>query len=139
MGIVDESGAMSEEFKVGEFDPSLAEELKNASGGGVKDGIGNNGGGVRVRVEKYAVCDRKLTDYIPCLDNAEEIEKLSSTERGEKFERHCPGEGKRLNCLVPRPKGYQIRIPWPQSRDEVIWISKFVNFDFLVLLSLSTV
>lgn len=114
MGIVDENGAMSEEFKVGEFDESLAEELRNASGGGAEDGSGG-----RVKVDKFGVCDQKLTDYIPCLDNVEEIKKLNSTERGEKFERHCPGEGKRLNCVVPRPKGYQIRIPWPQSRDEV--------------------
>ncbi|PRQ26649.1 putative S-adenosyl-L-methionine-dependent methyltransferase [Rosa chinensis] len=123
MGIVDENGAMSEEFKVGEFDATLAEELKNASGG-VKDGSGGdgNGGGVRVKIDKFGVCDQKFTDYIPCLDNVDEIKKLNSTERGEKFERHCPGEGKRLNCLVPRPKGYQIRIPWPQSRDEV-WFS----------------
>ncbi|XP_050363018.1 probable methyltransferase PMT10 [Argentina anserina] len=122
MGIVDENGAMSEEFKVGEFDASLAEQLRNASGGVRDGGGGGNGGGGRFKVEKYGVCDQKLTDYIPCLDNVEEIQKLSSTERGEKFERHCPGDGKRLSCLVPRPKGYQIRIPWPQSRDQV-WFS----------------
>ncbi|KAL6217054.1 hypothetical protein ACLB2K_010271 [Fragaria x ananassa] len=122
MGIVDENGAMSEEFTVGEFDESLAEELRNAGGGGAEDGSGGNGGGGRVKVDKFGVCDQKLTDYIPCLDNVEEIKKLNSTERSEKFERHCPGEGKRLNCVVPRPKGYQIRIPWPQSRDEV-WFS----------------
>ena len=117
MGIVDENGAMSEEFKVGEFDASLTEELRNASGG-VKDG--GDGGVIRVKVEKYGMCNQRMTDYIPCLDNVEEIKKLREAERGEKFERHCPGEGKRLNCIVPRPKGYQIRIPWPQSRDEVI-------------------
>lgn len=119
MGIVDENGAMSEEFKVGEFDPSLIEDLRNVSGGEEKL---EDGGGVRVRVGKYKVCNERMTDYIPCLDNVEEIKRWNSSERGEKYERHCPGQGKELNCVVPRPKGYQTRIPWPQSRDEVIWI-----------------
>ncbi|KAK4384335.1 protein DETOXIFICATION 35 [Sesamum angolense] len=47
------------------------------------------------------------------------IKKLNSTEKGEKFERHCPEEGKGLNCLVPAPKGYRTPIPWPRSRDEI--------------------
>ncbi|CAN6681624.1 unnamed protein product [Malus baccata var. baccata] len=119
MGIVDENGAMSEEFKVGEFDPSLIEDLRNVSGGEEKL---EDGGGVRVRVGKYKVCNERMTDYIPCLDNVKEIKRWNSSERGEKYERHCPGQGKELNCVVPRPKGYQTRIPWPQSRDKV-WFS----------------
>ncbi|KAM1527921.1 hypothetical protein ACFXTI_017030 [Malus domestica] len=119
MGIVDENGAMSEEFKVGEFDPSLIEDLRNVSGGEEKL---EDGGGVRVRVGKYKVCNGRMTDYIPCLDNVKEIKRWNSSERGEKYERHCPGQGKELNCVVPRPKGYQTRIPWPQSRDKV-WFS----------------
>ncbi|XP_068333245.1 probable methyltransferase PMT10 [Pyrus communis] len=119
MGIVDENGAMSEEFKVGEFDPSLIEDLRNVSGGDEKL---EDGGGVRVRVGKYKLCNERMTDYIPCLDNVKEIKRWNSSERGEKYERHCPGQGKELNCVVPRPKGYQTRIPWPQSRDEV-WFS----------------
>ncbi|XP_009355827.2 probable methyltransferase PMT10 [Pyrus x bretschneideri] len=119
MGIVDENGAMSEEFKVGEFDPSLIEDLRNVSGGEEKL---EDGGGVRVRVGKYKLCNERMTDYIPCLDNVKEIKRWNSSERGEKYERHCPGQGKELNCVVPRPKGYQTRIPWPQSRDEV-WFS----------------
>lgn len=124
MGIVDENGSMSEQFEIGEFDPSLVEDLRNVSGGEERldDGGGVGGGGARVKVDKFKVCDESMTDYIPCLDNVEEIDKLNSSERGEKYERHCPGQGKGLNCVVPRPKGYQIRIHWPQSRDEVIWI-----------------
>ncbi|XP_008219567.1 PREDICTED: probable methyltransferase PMT10 [Prunus mume] len=124
MGIVDDNGAMSEEFEIGEFDPSLVEDLRNVSGGEERldDGGGVGGGGARFKVDKFEVCDESMTDYIPCLDNVEEIEKLNSRERGEKYERHCPGQGKGLNCVVPRPKGYQIRIQWPQSRDEV-WFS----------------
>lgn len=125
MGIVDDNGAMSEEFEIGEFDPNLVEDLRNVSGGEERldDGGGvGGGGGARFKVDKFEVCDESMTDYIPCLDNVEEIEKLNSSERGEKYERHCPGQGKGLNCVVPRPKGYQIRIHWPQSRDEV-WFS----------------
>lgn len=119
MGIVDENGAMSEDFEVGEFDPSFIEDLRNLSRReeGVEDGGGSRN---RVKVDKYKVCDRSLTDYIPCVDNLEEIKRLNSTERGEKYERHCPGQGKAFNCVVPRPNGYKIRIPWPTSRDEVI-------------------
>lgn len=114
---------MSNEFEVGEYDPNLIEDLRNLSGGDERLGDRGGGGGqvkeTKVRVEKFKVCVQSMTDYIPCLDNVEEINRLKSTEKGEKFERHCPGEGKALNCVVPRPKGYQIRIPWPQSRDEV--------------------
>ncbi|CBI18957.3 unnamed protein product, partial [Vitis vinifera] len=63
-----------------------------------------------------------MQDYIPCLDNVKEIARLNSTEKGEKYERHCPGKGEGLDCLVPMPQGYKPRIPWPASRDEV-WFS----------------
>ena len=122
MGIVDENGAMSEEFEVGDYDPNMVEDLRNLSGGGggerLDGGEAEKKKEVRV-LEKFKVCDPSMTDYIPCLDNEEEINRLNSTQRGEKFERHCPGEGKALDCVVPRPKDYRIRIPWPQSRDEV--------------------
>ncbi|KAI4337873.1 hypothetical protein L6164_016240 [Bauhinia variegata] len=88
MGVVDDNGVMSEDFKV----------------------------------ERYNVCDPSKTDYVPCLDNVEESKKLNSSQRGEKYERHCPEEGKGLNRLVPMPKGYRSPIPWPKSRDEV-WFS----------------
>ncbi|KAE8731810.1 putative methyltransferase PMT10 [Hibiscus syriacus] len=45
-----------------------------------------------------------------------------STSLGEKYERHCPGKGRMLDCVVPRPEGYRRSIPLPQSRDEV-WSS----------------
>ncbi|ONK61987.1 uncharacterized protein A4U43_C08F35640 [Asparagus officinalis] len=80
------------------------------------------GGGarVRVRVGKFRVCDKRMREYIPCLDNVEAIKRLRSTERGERFERFCPERA--LDCLVPAPKDYKSPIPWPQSRDEV-WFS----------------
>lgn len=66
---MDENGAMLEEFKIGEFDPSLVKDLRNMSGQEEKLDDDCSGGGVRVKVEKYKVCDARMTDYIPCLDN----------------------------------------------------------------------
>eukprot|EP00249_Psilotum_nudum_P019462 c27264_g1_i1 orf=476-2908(-) len=60
------------------------------------------------------------TDYIPCLDNTEAIQKLPSTKHYEHRERHCPKISP--TCLVPMPKGYYQPLPWPQSRKEV-WYS----------------
>lgn len=38
-------------------------------------------------------------------------------------ERHCPGEGERLGCLVPSPAGYVTPFPWPRSRDLVPYVN----------------
>ncbi|XP_052203267.1 probable methyltransferase PMT10 isoform X2 [Diospyros lotus] len=112
-GIVDADGLMTDDFVVGEFDPSVAESVTaNATeyDGGRK---------AAARVAKFEVCEESMREYVPCLDNADAISRLNSTDRGEKYERHCPEGGKGLTCLVPRPKGYQAKIPWPKSRDEV--------------------
>ncbi|RVW51169.1 putative methyltransferase PMT12 [Vitis vinifera] len=119
IGIVDEDGAMSVEFEVGEFDPHSVEDLGNSDGEEEKK-VGNRDS--TVKIENFRVCEASMQDYIPCLDNVEEIARLNSTERGEKYERHCPGKGEGLDCLVPMPQGYKPRIPWPASRDEV-WFS----------------
>lgn len=115
-GIVDENGTMTDNFEVGEFDPALVEkwDFGNETSGREADAEGT---GPRVRVWKYRFCDRRMNDYIPCLDNVEEIKNLKSTERGERLERHCRKAG--MNCLIPAPKGYKVPIPWPRSRDEV--------------------
>ncbi|GMH17149.1 hypothetical protein Nepgr_018990 [Nepenthes gracilis] len=115
-GIVDENGAMVENFEVGELDSKLGEEMDNLSR---KEEGTSEREKVRVKIDKYEMCDDSMREYIPCLDNMEAIRRLNSTERGERFERHCPEVAKGLNCLVPRPKGYRKPIPWPQSRDEV--------------------
>ncbi|KAK2968544.1 hypothetical protein RJ640_009389 [Escallonia rubra] len=119
-GVVDENGVMAEEFEVGEFDPDVVENWGN---GNVTEAVdGGRGGGARVRVKKFGLCQAGMREYIPCLDNVEAIKRLNSTKNGEKFERHCPGNGQGLSCLVPAPKGYRTPIPWPRSRDEV-WFS----------------
>ncbi|XP_010552854.1 PREDICTED: probable methyltransferase PMT12 [Tarenaya hassleriana] len=122
-GIVNENGTMSDQFQIGEYDTGSVDawgnmtEIENGGGGG--GGGGESESRVRVGVKKFKMCMENMTEYIPCLDNVEAIRRLNSTERGERFERHCPEEGKGLNCIVPTPKGYRTRIPWPRSRDEV--------------------
>ncbi|KAL9163931.1 hypothetical protein ABFS82_06G073400 [Erythranthe guttata] len=121
MGVIDEDGRMTEDFEVGEYDPESVENLGRGNES-VRDGNRSNGVRVRVRVEKFPKCGDSMREYIPCLDNEEAIKKLNSTEKGEKFERHCPEKGNELNCVIPAPEGYKTPIPWPRSRDEV-WFS----------------
>ncbi|KAK2441978.1 hypothetical protein P8452_20643 [Trifolium repens] len=117
-GIVNENGTMSEEFEVGSFDPEMVDDWVNETQV-EKEGSESV---TKFVIKKFGLCKRDMSEYIPCLDNVEAIKKLPSTEKGERFERHCPEESKRLNCLVPAPKGYRAPIPWPKSRDEV-WFS----------------
>ncbi|XP_040999048.1 probable methyltransferase PMT10 isoform X2 [Juglans microcarpa x Juglans regia] len=122
MGIVDETGAMSLDFEIGEIDESLTEEdLRGLSGGSEEKEKKKKDGGHRVKVDKYEVCEQSMSEYVPCLDNVDEIRRLNLGDSVEKYERHCPEEGKALDCLVPRPEGYLVKIPWPRSRDEV-WL-----------------
>ncbi|KAH7678153.1 Phosphoethanolamine N-methyltransferase protein [Dioscorea alata] len=122
-GILDENGTMTEDFNVGEFDPDLVDKWDNGTdGSNSSQDIGKGEAGSTGKLPRFGFCPESMREYIPCLDNEEAIKKLKSTEKGERFERHCPGEGKGLNCLVPAPKNYKIPIPWPRSRDEV-WYS----------------
>ncbi|KAJ0705111.1 putative S-adenosyl-L-methionine-dependent methyltransferase [Helianthus annuus] len=116
LGVVDENGVMRDEFEVGEYDPDVVENRNNETKAVESDE------GVKFRVPKFETCPVSMREYIPCLDNVEAIKALESTEKGERFERHCPEKDKGLNCLVPAPKGYKAPIPWPTSRDEV-WFS----------------
>ncbi|XP_057475649.1 probable methyltransferase PMT11 [Actinidia eriantha] len=118
-GIVDENGTMADDFEVGDFDPDVVDNWGSGNEAEVVDG---GGGAARVVVKKFGLCPVSMREYIPCLDNAEAIRRLNSTEKGERFERHCPKKGQGLKCLVPAPKGYRAPIPWPRSRDEV-WFS----------------
>lgn len=115
-GIVNENGTMSDEFEVGELDVDLVEDWRNET---KTDGVDGNEEPLGVKVAKFQLCPSSMSEYIPCLDNEDAIRKLKSTERGERFERHCPEEGRGLNCLVPAPNKYRNPIPWPKSRDEV--------------------
>ncbi|KAK8704283.1 hypothetical protein V6N13_047910 [Hibiscus sabdariffa] len=125
-GIIDENGAMSAEFIVeesGSNSTSSSTEFSDGNEEGSEEEEEERKSGsndeVRIRFEKYKECEKSKVDYIPCLDNEEAIKLFSNSEKGEKYERHCPGKGKMLDCVVPRPEGYQAPIPWPQSRDEI--------------------
>lgn len=114
-GIVNENGTMSEEFEVGAFDSEMVDDWVNETQV-EKQGSENV---PKFAIKKFGLCSRDKSEYIPCLDNVDAIQRLPSTEKGERFERHCPEKGGSLNCLVPAPKGYRSPIPWPKSRDEV--------------------
>ncbi|KAM7499301.1 hypothetical protein LguiA_023715 [Lonicera macranthoides] len=119
LGVLDENGVMTDEFEIGKIDPDAEE---NWGWGNETQVLGGDGEGSRVRVTKFWLCPDSLREYIPCLDNVEAIKRLNSTDKGEKYERHCPQNDHSLNCLIPAPNGYKIPIPWPRSRDEV-WFS----------------
>ncbi|XP_058207144.1 probable methyltransferase PMT11 isoform X2 [Rhododendron vialii] len=112
-GIVDENGTMRDDFEVGDFDPGIAEDWGSEN---KTEAVEES----RTVVKKFGRCTESMREYIPCLDNVEAIRGLESTEKGERFERHCPDKGKGLDCLVPAPKGYRTPIPWPRSRDEMV-------------------
>ncbi|CAL0334854.1 unnamed protein product [Lupinus luteus] len=112
-GIVNGNGSMSDEFEVGDMNVSdWVNETNKVDGSSASDYV-------KSVIKKFEVCPLNMNEYIPCLDNVDAVRKLKSTEKGERFERHCPEKGGGLNCLVPRPKGYRTPILWPRSRDEV--------------------
>lgn len=130
-GIVDANGVMSDNFEVGEVESDTVEDWGNQTE--IIEANRDGDSKARVRIKKFGMCPESMREYIPCLDNTEAIKKLKSTERGERFERHCPEKGKGLNCLVPPPKGYRQPIPWPKSRDEVPFcLQIFIEFCILV-------
>ncbi|XP_061368929.1 probable methyltransferase PMT11 [Gastrolobium bilobum] len=119
-GILNENGTMSEEFEVGDFDSGMVDDWVNETQVENESGSSySSGSAPKFAIKKFGLCPRSMREYIPCLDNEDAIRKLNSMEKGERFERHCPEEGRGLNCLVPAPKGYRTPIPWPRSRDEV--------------------
>ncbi|XP_027335430.1 probable methyltransferase PMT11 [Abrus precatorius] len=113
LGIVNENGTMSDEFEVGDWVNETEIEKLGASSSFDDDDD------FKFVIKRFGLCPRNMSEYIPCLDNEDAIRKLPSTEKGERFERHCPEQGRGLNCLVPAPNGYRTPIPWPRSRDEV--------------------
>ncbi|XP_020581065.1 probable methyltransferase PMT11 [Phalaenopsis equestris] len=122
VGIVDANGAMREDFDAGPFDSDLGEEESPSRAGNETTYEMKKKDGTKSGIQKFSLCPERMREYIPCIDNEEEIKRLNSTERGERFERHCPAKELTLNCLVPAPQGYREPIPWPMSRDEV-WFS----------------
>ncbi|XP_071702593.1 probable methyltransferase PMT10 [Rutidosis leptorrhynchoides] len=114
-GIVDDNGAMTDDFVIGDYDSRLLDNAVNESSVERVSESDENW----VKIKKFKICDESKREYIPCLDNLLIISKLNASEKWEKCERHCPEIGSELDCLVPNPKGYKDHIPWPKSRDEV--------------------
>ncbi|KAJ7540990.1 hypothetical protein O6H91_10G039900 [Diphasiastrum complanatum] len=74
-----------------------------------------------VTLKTFPVCDARYTEIIPCLDRQMLYDlkiKLNHTLM-EHYERHCPPQQRRLNCLIPPPPNYKVPIRWPISRDQV--------------------
>ncbi|GKV07826.1 hypothetical protein SLEP1_g19539 [Rubroshorea leprosula] len=67
------------------------------------------------------ICDLKYSELIPCLDRSlnYQLKLKLNLSLMEHYERHCPPQERRYNCLIPPPVGYKIPIRWPASRDEV--------------------
>nr|QTZ19444.1 putative methyltransferase PMT19 [Bixa orellana] len=76
----------------------------------------------------FDFCSKNFTNYLPCHDPSRE--KLFHVERFFHRERHCPGNGERVRCLIPKPNGYKRPFPWPKSRD-IAWFNN-VPFKKLV-------
>ncbi|XP_020081935.1 probable methyltransferase PMT9 isoform X2 [Ananas comosus] len=72
-------------------------------------------------VKSFPVCDMRLSELIPCLDRnlLYQLKLKLNLSLMEHYERHCPVQPRRHNCLIPPPIGYRIPIRWPASRDEV--------------------
>ncbi|GKV23397.1 hypothetical protein SLEP1_g33132 [Rubroshorea leprosula] len=90
-GIVDENGTMSDEFEVGKFDPEFVENWGNDTQIHEEKSEKSK---YKFKNMKFGPCNQSMREYIPCMDNVEAIKRLKSTERGERFERHCPEVGK---------------------------------------------
>ncbi|KAF5479705.1 hypothetical protein F2P56_000504 [Juglans regia] len=67
------------------------------------------------------ICDLRFSELIPCLDRnlIYQLKLKPNLMLMEHYERHCPPQERRYNCLVPPPVGYKVPIRWPASRDEV--------------------
>ncbi|KAI3853834.1 hypothetical protein MKW92_010937, partial [Papaver armeniacum] len=106
---------MNEDFKVGEIDLEFVDnwEDDNQTVSEYEEGEKP-----RVTIKKFQLCPISMKEYIPCLDNVDEIQKLTSAVKGEMYERHYPDSDPQLNCLVPAHVDYKTSIPWPKSRGE---------------------
>ncbi|PKA48875.1 putative methyltransferase PMT9 [Apostasia shenzhenica] len=72
-------------------------------------------------LKSFPVCDLRLSELIPCMDRnlIYQLKLKLNLSTMEHYERHCPPQNRRYNCLIPPPPGYRVPIRWPKSRDEV--------------------
>ncbi|CAH9087984.1 unnamed protein product [Cuscuta europaea] len=83
--------------------------------------IGLNDGNDGIFLKSFPVCDDRHSELIPCLDRhlIYQMRLKLDLSLMEHYERHCPLQERRYNCMIPPPPGYKIPIKWPKSRDEV--------------------
>ncbi|CAK9183759.1 unnamed protein product [Ilex paraguariensis] len=79
----------------------------------------HNGEAVSISGSKkvFKPCLPRYTDYTPCQDQRHAM--TFPRENMIYRERHCVPQEKKLNCLIPAPKGYVTPFLWPKSRDYV--------------------
>ncbi|KAJ3695454.1 hypothetical protein LUZ60_000831 [Juncus effusus] len=72
-------------------------------------------------VTSFPVCDMRLSELIPCSDRnlLYQMRLKLNLSLMEHYERHCPPQSRRFDCLIPPPSNYKVPIRWPASRDEV--------------------
>ncbi|XP_008799521.1 probable methyltransferase PMT15 [Phoenix dactylifera] len=77
----------------------------------------------------FPACDAKYSEYTPC----EDVKRSLKFPRDRLIfrERHCPGKGEELRCLIPAPAGYRNPFPWPASR-EVAWFANVPHKELTV-------
>lgn len=108
------NGAGKDETASGESSDDIAAVVGSQTGGNT---------GETDLVPDWKPCEfENAMDYIPCLDNKKALKQLKSTKHYEHRERHCPSADEMPKCLVPLPEGYQVPVPWPESRSKV-WYS----------------
>ncbi len=56
------------------------------------------------------ICDLRFSELIPCLDRnlIYQLKLKPNLALMEHYERHCPPQERRYNCLVPPPIGYKV-------------------------------
>ncbi|GAB4850888.1 hypothetical protein Ancab_030189 [Ancistrocladus abbreviatus] len=83
--------------------------------------VGQEDGEDGIFPKSFPVCDARHSELIPCLDRNLIYQMRLKLDLSvmEHYERHCPPQERRYNCLIPPPPGYKVPIKWPRSRDEV--------------------
>ncbi|XVE95561.1 hypothetical protein REPUB_Repub02eG0108600 [Reevesia pubescens] len=84
---------------------------------------------VRVRIEKYKVCEESKVDYISCLDNEEAIKLFSESEKGEKYRGIVLLN---IKCWIVCFRGRKgTRVLYHGLRVVMRWVAKKLNVKYI--------
>jgi len=71
------------------------------------------------------VCDDRHSELIPCLDRhlIYQLRLKLDLSLMEHYERHCPPQERRYNCLIPPPPGYKVRLMFfvLKAQKYIVW------------------